>query len=100
MNICILGPDDLIDEYDVNFVSFRLVESFYANHEKDPVRSLYDNLYNMKKVFSNIPYMRRTLSQHLKIPALESCPFIALVQWPKIMQRIVYLATYLDQQPP
>ena len=89
-----------MDEYEVNFVTFRLVESFFPNEAKDPIRSFYDDLYAMKKVFANISFMRRTLSQLLRLPALESCPVVALARWEVIMQRIVYLATYLDQQPP
>ena len=81
-------------------MSFRLVESFFANHDKDPIRSLYDDLYAMKKVFANISFIRRTLSQHLKLPPIEACPFVALARWEVVMQRIAYLATYLDQQPP
>ena len=95
-----LGPDELVDTYDPNYVPFSKILAFLYENEANEIRPFYADLFSMKKVFANISFLRKMLTQHLRMPAIETCMFMALTDWVTIVQRIVYLATYLDQQPP
>lgn len=92
--------NDIVDEYDVNFVSLKDMFSFLSEQEKRQIQPFYENLYQMKKVILFLPYMERTVVRQMKTSALESCPFIGLARWEIIIRRIVYLYTFLDRAPP
>ena len=92
--------NDIVDSYDVNFVSLKDMFSFLSEQEKRQIQPFYDDLYQMKKVILFLPYMERTVVRQMKTSALESCPFIGLARWEIVIRRIVYLYTFLDRAPP
>ena len=91
---------ELVEVFDVNFVSLKDMYSFLSEQEKRQIQPFYDDLYNMKKVIMFLPYLERTVIRQMRTTALETCPFVGLARWEIIIRRIVYLYTFLDRAPP
>ena len=94
------APNDLVEQYDVNFVSLEDMYSFLSEQEKNQIRPFYENLYNMNKVIMFLPYLERTVIRQMRTTAVEACPFVGLARWEMVIRRIVYLYTFLDRAPP
>ena len=86
--------------FDVNFVPLERLTNFLSNVEMQQAKPFYDDMYAMRKVIMMLPLLEKTLIHKLKMRAYETCPFVGLANWEKVMQRIVYLFTYLDRAPP
>ena len=48
--------NDIVDAYDVNFVSLKDMFSFLNEQEKRQIQLFYDDLYQMKKLILFLPY--------------------------------------------
>ena len=92
--------NELVQQYDVNFVSLADMYSFLSEQEKNQIRPFYEELYRMKKVILFLPYLERTVVRQMRTSALESCPFVGLARWETIIRRIVFMYTFLDRAPP
>ena len=91
---------DLVERFDVNFVSQNDMYSFLSEQEKRKIAPFYENLYEMKKVIMFLPYLERTVIRQMRSSAVEACPYVGLANWEMVIRRIVFLYTFLDRAPP
>ena len=84
----------------MNFVPLERMTDFLNNTEMDKARPFYEQFYNMKKVLMMLPVLEKTLIHKLKRPATETCMYIALANWEKVIERVIFLFTFLDRAPP